>query len=305
MNHLDWVDIKGKYPAFTFSALLKCGYCGDNNIYLLRNKDEYKDWIINKSMYNLLNKFNGTNTLEEILNSIHDEYKHENIIVIKEKVIQKLQGLVSKGLCNLNNNEYSSNLTLFDKTFEYPLDGLSICLTTRCNFDCLYCYVERTNPTDLPNDQYIKIIDESINDLGIIQIGLTGGEPLIINDLPYLIEYPAKKGCKVTVLTNGYLLSKEYSNTLKNAGVYRLAVSFDSDKPDTFDYLTNVPSSYETVLENISYANSIGMRITVGVVLIKCINDTKENLINLSKILTEVGVESISYTNPTMPSFFA
>ncbi|MHA1396002.1 MAG: radical SAM protein, partial [Promethearchaeota archaeon] len=116
-------------------------------------------------------------------------------------------------------------------------------------------------------------------------------------DLPYLIEYASKLSCQVTILTNGYLLTKDYLHTLKDAGLYKLSISFDSDSPEIFDYLTGVPNSYKVVLENISYATSIGMHVNAGVVLLKGINDSKSHFVNLTNRLQKIGVKSIAYTN--------
>ena len=298
MNKLSWHIIKTKYPVISFNSLLKRGYCGNNNLYLLRNKDTYKDWIINESMFNILKLFSGSITTMNIANLIQKKYPNQNVNSIKKNIIKTLESLCNNHyICQLKDIPSNSKLSIFEKAFEFPLDGLSIALTTRCNFSCRYCYVEKTKPTDLPKEKYLNLINEAVNDLGIVQVGLTGGEPLLIKDLPYLIEHTSKLGCKVTVLTNGYLLTKDYLHTLKDAGLYRLAISFDSDTPEIFDYLTNVPSSYKVVLDNISYAASIGMRINAGVVLLKGINDSKENLTNITDRLTKVGVESISYTN--------
>jgi radical SAM protein with 4Fe4S-binding SPASM domain len=297
MENFSWSSIKFKYPCISFNALLKRGYNANNNLYLLRNLDSHDDWIINKSMFTFLKFFNGTNTLENIVNLIQEKYPYQNVDIIKENVTKTLESLYSSNIYQLKDAPSNIKLRIFEKVFDFPLEGLSIALTNRCNFSCKYCFIEKTKPTDLPKDKYFSLINEAVKGLGIIQVGLTGGEPLLIKDLPYLIEYASKLACQVTVLTNGYLLTKEYLHTLKDAGLYKLSISFDSDSPEIFDYLTDVPNSYKVVLENISYAASIGMHINVSVVLLKGINDNKNNFVNLTNKLQKIGVESISYTN--------
>jgi len=297
LNKFTWGSVKAKFPIISFNSLLKRGYSGNNNLYLLRNKDTYNDWIINKSMFNIIKLFNGSITTMNIADLIQKKYPNQNVNSIKKNIMKTLESLYENYICQLNDTPSNSKLLTFEKIFKFPLDGLSIALTTRCNFSCRYCYVEKTEPTDLPKEKYFNLIDEAVKDLGIVQVGLTGGEPLLVKDLPYFIEHASKFGCKVTVLTNGYLLTKDCLHTLKNAGLYKLSISFDSDSPEIFNYLTNVPSSYKIVLENISYAASMGMHVNAGVVLLKGINDSKDNLMNITNRLQKVGVESIAYTN--------
>jgi len=297
MENFSWSSIKLKYPCISFSALLKHGYNANNNLYLLRNINTHDDWIINKSMFTFLKYFNGINTSENIVNLMQKKYPYQNVDLIKENVLKTLESLYSSNICQLKNDPSNIKLRIFEKAFDFPLEGLSIALTTRCNFSCKYCFIEKTKPTDLPKDKYFSLINEAVNDLGIIQVGLTGGEPLLIRDLPYLIEYASKLSCQVTILTNGYLLTKDYLHTLKDAGLYKLSISFDSDSPEIFDYLTGVPNSYKVVLENISYATSIGMHVNAGVVLLKGINDSKSHFVNLTNRLQKIGVKSIAYTN--------
>ena len=119
-----------------------------------------------------------------------------------------------------------------------PLEDLRISVTDRCNYRCTYC---------MPLDEYAwlhksKILSfEEIErlarlfvDLGVRKIRLTGGEPLVRQDLPELVARLAGvAGVEdLAMTTNGSRLAK-LAEPLKAAGLRRVTVSIDSARPDT------------------------------------------------------------------------
>jgi cyclic pyranopterin phosphate synthase len=127
--------------------------------------------------------------------------------------------------------------------FGRELKNLRVSITDRCNFRCHYCMPEE-GLTWLKRDEILSY--EEIERLvrlfvriGIEEVRLTGGEPLVRRDLPVLIEklssIPGLKSLSLT--TNGFSL-KEMCKDLVDAGLRRINVSMDTPVRDKFAHIT-------------------------------------------------------------------
>lgn len=110
------------------------------------------------------------------------------------------------------------------------INYLRISLTDRCNLRCIYCMpkegiVKRPYGDLLRFEDILKIIKAAAT-LGINKIRYTGGEPLIMKDIEYLIRETANiKGITdVAITTNGILLC-DMADKLKEAGLKRVNIS--------------------------------------------------------------------------------
>ncbi|MBI1966767.1 MAG: radical SAM protein [Gemmatimonadetes bacterium] len=112
-------------------------------------------------------------------------------------------------------------------------------LTRRCNLACAHCYIA-AGPTEsatgeLPTAECLRIVDEilAVNP-GLLLI-LSGGEPLLREDLEEIARYASSRGATVVVGTNGTGLTAARISALKGAGVRGVAVSVDSLRPSYHD----------------------------------------------------------------------
>jgi cyclic pyranopterin phosphate synthase len=151
---------------------------------------------------------------------------------------------------------------LFD-AYGRPLKDLRISVTDRCNYRCTYCmpldeYAWIDKKEILTFEEITRVARLSI-EFGVRKIRLTGGEPLVRQDLPVLIEkLSALQGLDdLCLTTNGALLS-ERIDSLKNAGLRRLNVSLDSLDPAKFQRMTK-RGDLGKVLEGIFAAKNAGM----------------------------------------------
>jgi radical SAM protein with 4Fe4S-binding SPASM domain len=105
-------------------------------------------------------------------------------------------------------------------------------LTRRCNLECAHCYIAagptETAVDELTTTECLRIADEILALNAAPMFILSGGEPLLRDDLPVIAEFAARRGATVVVGTNGTMLTDERIATLKNAGVSGIAVSIDS-----------------------------------------------------------------------------
>ena len=171
---------------------------------------------------------------------------------------------------------------LTDK-FGRPMHDLRISVTDRCNFRCPYCM-----PAEIYGEAYEFLPREDIltfeeltrlvgifAELGIGKLRITGGEPLLRNDLPQLLnmltDIPGIDD--LTLTTNGYLLS-QFAQQLKSAGLNRITISLDSLDDEVFKAMNGRGFTTERVLASIQKASEVGLSpIKINCVVQKNVND--------------------------------
>ncbi len=104
-------------------------------------------------------------------------------------------------------------------------------LTRRCNLECAHCYISagpsETAEDELSTDECRRIADEILSLNPNPMFILSGGEPLLREDLTDIASYAATRGATVVIGTNGTLLTSEKIQALMDAGVTVVAVSVE------------------------------------------------------------------------------
>ena len=112
-------------------------------------------------------------------------------------------------------------------------------LTRRCNLECAHCYIaagpHESATSELATAECLRIVDELLAVNPAPMLILSGGEPLLRDDLTEIAAYASGRGATVVVGTNGTLLSDERIAALQDAGVRGVAVSIDSLRPTYHD----------------------------------------------------------------------
>ncbi len=164
-------------------------------------------------------------------------------------------------------------MTVADK-FQRPIISLRISITNRCNVRCFYCHHDGIIPQsyEMTPDEIYRVAKIAA-DIGVLKIRLSGGEPLIRNDIVEIVEKLETIGFKdIALTTNGTLLG-EYAEQLKSAGLNRVNVSFDTLNPETYRFITK-RDYIKNAKEGIKKASEIGLYpVKVNMVVMKGIND--------------------------------
>ncbi len=162
-------------------------------------------------------------------------------------------------------------------TFGRKINYLRLSVTDRCDFRCTYCMSEKMQ--FLPRSEILSLeeslrIAKTFVGLGVNKIRLTGGEPLVRKDLPWLASRISElNGLReLTLTTNGSQLP-QLAKPLAQAGINRVNISLDSLDPTTFRLITRT-GNLQGVLAGIDAAiDSWGSRrIKLNTVLIRDIN---------------------------------
>jgi len=123
------------------------------------------------------------------------------------------------------------------------ISDLRVSVTDRCNFRCQYCMPAEGLPwlerSDLLSFEEIERLVRLMVPMGIEDVRLTGGEPLVRRDFPRLVGMlSAIEGLQdLSLTTNGYLLERDAA-ALVDAGINRVNVSIDSLQRDRFFQMT-------------------------------------------------------------------
>lgn len=157
------------------------------------------------------------------------------------------------------------------------MQRLRLSLTDQCNFRCLYCMPPEGQPC-LPKSQHLQTPDlirlvRIFSEMGVSKIRLTGGEPLLRQDIVHIVEqiHDLPKIEDIALTTNGSLL-ESYAPALKEAGLKRINLSLDSLNDVTFKRIA-LSSSLEKVITGLKAAIKLGFPVKVNAVILKGIND--------------------------------
>lgn len=198
-----------------------------------------------------------------------------------------------------------------NKIKEFYPNVINFHFTDRCNYRCKYCFVDKQQNLEISFENAVKIVDNidryfKKHHIKEGRINLVGGEPLTYLKLNLLIDYIYSKGIKVSIVTNGYLLSKEFIQ--QNASkIAMIGISVDSLLHETNLRIGrctagNSTLSEEQLEERSSWILESGINLKINVCLSKYnlhedlsgfLNRSKANRIKLLQmtIVEEVNSE--------------
>ncbi len=149
------------------------------------------------------------------------------------------------------------HFNLIGETDERRLYSVTLAVTNRCMYNCWHCYNAGRNQQDIPLSVLKEVIGE-LQNMGAVRVTLSGGEPLLRNNL----EEIAKSFDDRTFLnlnTTGYGLTSERARTLRDSGIFAFGVSLDSTDPEEHDHLRGSKGAFSTALEALRMASQNGL----------------------------------------------
>ena len=195
-------------------------------------------------------------------------------------------------MVDTTDNTMLSNGVLIDNKF-YPKANLQsgtlrIVLTTKCNYQCKYCFSEGEKDKQIriiPIEKLKQIIKIS-KEFGINKIKLTGGEPLLYPQIKELLEYIRKIDIPyVDLTTNISMLNEETIDLLNRYNVNALTLSLNTLNKNKFEYLSGF-SNFDLVKENLERTiNKFQGKIRINCIVFDEQYDENdyENIIDLCK----------------------
>ncbi|MCL4459964.1 MAG: radical SAM protein [Chloroflexi bacterium] len=139
-------------------------------------------------------------------------------------------------------------------------------LTRRCNLACAHCRAAAANAPyegELSTTECFRLVDE------ILQIGrpiivLTGGEPLLREDIFDIAKYAIDKGLRVAASPNGTLVTAEAAEKMRQIGIRRISVSIDFPTAEQHDRFRGVPGAFAEAIKGIKNARQAGIEVQIN-----------------------------------------
>ncbi len=141
-------------------------------------------------------------------------------------------------------------------------------LTYRCPLRCPYC----SNPlsfaghdNEIGTDTWLRVFEEA-EALGVVQLNLTGGEPLLREDLEQLIERAQQLDLYTNLITSGIPLTFERLSQFSALGLNGVQVSIQSSRPTESNRIAGMPS-FQRKVEVMEWVTFLELPLTLNVVL--------------------------------------
>lgn len=142
-------------------------------------------------------------------------------------------------------------------------------LTYRCPLQCPYC----SNPLDyalhnqeLTTQEWFDVFDQA-RQLGAVQLGFSGGEPLVRQDLEELVSYAHQKGFYTNLITSGMGLNEQRIARLKEAGLQHIQISFQASDPVVNNALAGSKHAFEQKYEMSRLVKQYGYPMVLNFVI--------------------------------------
>ncbi|MET0593604.1 MAG: pyrroloquinoline quinone biosynthesis protein PqqE, partial [Polyangiaceae bacterium] len=165
-------------------------------------------------------------------------------------------------------------------------------LTYRCPLQCVYC----SNPVDLERhrqelgtDSWVRIVREA-EELGVVQLNLTGGEPLLRDDLESIVRAARERELYTNLITSGVPLTKERLVALQTAGLDAVQISVQDTTREGSIAVAAV-DRFEAKMAAAAWTTSLGLPLTLNVVLHRDNLDRVEDFIALAEKLEAHRIE--------------
>ncbi len=149
---------------------------------------------------------------------------------------------------------------------EFPLRMVAWELTRNCNLSCVHCRASATcgpYEDELTTEECKGIID-GILEFSSPTVILTGGEPLLRDDIFEIIEYGHKKGLRLVIAVNGTLLTTEKAKRLKAGGIQRVSMSIDGKDKESHDRFRGVEGSFDAVMRAALILTEVGLPFQIN-----------------------------------------
>ena len=187
----------------------------------------------------------------------------------------------------------------FRDLFNRQIDYLRISITDRCNLRCIYCMPEKglkhfAQSDILTNDEIIRIVRVARKH-GVRKVRLTGGEPLLRENIIPLIAGIKHSGIQdLSITTNGQKLAG-LAGALKKAGLDRVNISLDTLIAERYRDITR-GGEIDRVWEAVSEAENAGLSpVKINVVPVRGVNDDEVAGFASLTLRTDVHIRFIEF----------
>lgn len=165
-------------------------------------------------------------------------------------------------------------------------------LTYACPLHCPYC----SNPLalddyrdELSTDEWTRVLTEAA-ELGVLQVHLSGGEPLLRRDIVDIVGHAHERGLYTNLITSALGLSRRRAEQLREAGLDHVQISIQADDRSLSDRIAGTPS-FERKHEAADLVKKMGWPLTLNVVLHRQNIDRVDGILDMAADMRADRVE--------------
>ena len=159
---------------------------------------------------------------------------------------------------------------------KFPL-MVTMSITDRCNFRCVYCQLPQMNREEMSTADWHRAIDE-LADAGMMRVSLMGGEPLVRKDVGELIDHLKERHVNVAMNTNGWLFAQRMEHVAKLD-----LVCITLDGPPEINDAQRHLGAHDKVLEAIDLAQAAGVKVITMTVMTRGGLDTIDYVLRVAR----------------------
>ncbi|HEY7681251.1 MAG TPA: pyrroloquinoline quinone biosynthesis protein PqqE [Gemmatimonadales bacterium] len=253
----------------------------------------------------ILELSDGSRTAGEISRILGERYKAD----VQSDVLEYLAGLARRDLIQLLNSAAPltwrhdpipaagsrqaapEGRSVAERPSRQPTTLLAE-LTYRCPLHCPYC----SNPlemsraeAELSTEDWKRVFTQA-RDLGVLQLGLSGGEPMVRKDLEELVAHARGEGLYTTLVTSALGLTRQRAKRLKDAGIDHVQISFQDTDPVSADRIAGIKLGRQK-FEAAALVKELDLAFSVNVVLHRANLDRLAEIIEMAATLGADRVE--------------
>ena len=301
------LSLKKKYPVLSNNVSIhllpdknKCILEYDKNQKIGIEKKTDRVYI-NSSAAKLFQLCDGMKSIYEIIFTIFGSGEADKVDTLKS-VLLFFQDAEKRGHIVIYSKQSNTphNLRITGSLdVNYP-QHVSIELTYNCNLKCPHCYIsagEEQKSGFIPTDKLFSSL-ESLHNLGVSIVELTGGEPTLHPDFYKIFNFCISKFNIVAILTNGTTITEE---TAKIFGKYKnqivMNLSIDGSTPEIHDKLRGCPGSFIKTTNAARLLAAEGIRFRIAMVTYP---ENRRDIENVLLLARKLGAMTFGWS-PAMP----
>jgi len=160
--------------------------------------------------------------------------------------------------------------------------------TRNCNLACIHCRASATSGPhsgELDTAEAFRLLDQ-IAEIGQPIVILTGGEPLLRDDIFDIAAYGTEKGLRMVMAPNGTLITEPVARKLIDSGIKRISISLDGATPQSHDSFRKVEGAFEGAVTAMKIAKKVGLDFQVNTTITKT---NLEQIPQIQQLAVELG----------------
>jgi radical SAM protein with 4Fe4S-binding SPASM domain len=206
--------------------------------------------------------FSRRKPVDHIIKVLTYEFGEQNAEEIKNDVLQVMDQIKNSPVITLD-SAHRGIISLFE--VDLPLDTCTLVITRRCNLSCRHCIVSGNRPgPEMSLEDITKLVD-ALAELKVLDLVITGGEPLLRKDLAEIIEHCSENNVHVTLFTNGTMMTDDFFKRAKGKKIL-LRFSLDGSSSQSNDPIRGA-GTFDKVVNAIQKCVTLGIPTGIAAVL--------------------------------------